>query len=241
MTDFKRASAEVDDLLVQLQRLQEDSEPALARAELFDAVNTKCTALQQRMLVFDKRLTETDPISGELRYGAGMRAKVSELRSKYDGLLAALPAAEALVQQAMLEHTQQSAKLDEAARRQQREELLAQQQQQIEQAQRQAAEAAAAQEQASIIDQERRRIAAEALRTREQRAAAEAAAVAQAAAEKAAAEERAAQLMASVPVGAAGVDDGMRRIEEALAGDARQKRATYSALLQVSFCLCYCY
>jgi hypothetical protein len=235
MTEFKRTTAEVDDLLAQLQRLQEDSEPAPARVELLNAVKTKCTALQQRMQVFDKRLTETDPITGELRYGAGMRAKVADLRTKYDILTAALPAAEALIQQAMLEHTQQSAKLDEATRRQQREELLAQQQQQMERAQQQAAAAAAAQEQASIIDQERRRIAAEALRTREQRAAAEAAAVAQAAAEKAAAEERAAQLMASVPVGAAGVDDGMRRIEEALGGDAKQKRATYNALLQVSF------
>lgn len=39
--------------------------------------------------------------------------------------------------------------------------------------------------------------------------------------------------MAAVPIGAVGVEAGMRTVREVLANDAKQRKATFMALLQV--------
>lgn len=79
MTEFKRAQTEVDELSLKMQKLQEQQlpqDPTTQAAALGDIKAALEGDLRAKMVKFSKRLTEVDPVSGDLRYGESMRSKV---------------------------------------------------------------------------------------------------------------------------------------------------------------------
>ncbi|KAG5180961.1 hypothetical protein JKP88DRAFT_322611 [Tribonema minus] len=237
MTEFKRVQAEVDELGARLAALEADcSDAAPDTAKVLQEIKATVEGeLQGKMAKFEKRLTETDPISGQLRYGEGMRAKVAQLQQQYDALAAELRLAEGKLAAALAAHANAAAaRAGEAVSAQQAAAAAAEAQRQAAAARERAAAQAAA-TRAEAEERERQRLAREAAVLRDKKKADEAAAAAAAEAARLAREREAAAIMASVPVGAAGVEAGLRALRDACGGGggSAQMRKTCGALLQI--------
>jgi chromosome segregation ATPase len=201
MTEFKKASAEVAEIVAAVQALEAAlDDPASSAPELsctYEALSQRTEALQSRMQGFSKRLTETDPITGELRYGERMRTQVQSLQNQYDALQLKLPQIHSRMEQLLALHAGETAKAQELQAQQSREAAAAANALQLEQAQRKAASDLAEQRAREAAERESARVATEASAARESRTAAEAARTAQAQEEREARERFAASLTSS--------------------------------------------
>eukprot|EP00904_Undaria_pinnatifida_P009674 jgi/Undpi1/5837/HiC_scaffold_2.g01111.m1 len=199
--------------------------------------NTEQTRLEnelsQKVAKFEKRLSETDPVSGAPRYGDGMTAKVIALAAKHQALLQRLVQVEAEVTAAVSQHESRHAVATEEERKREAERLQEEEARiriRLAEAEEERRRAALSQ---SILDQQRERVAAEANRSREERQQAADEEAARLAEDKRRRERGAQELTGSVAVGAAGVEDGLRRIDDACGGNPLEKKAAVEALQQI--------
>jgi hypothetical protein len=187
-----------------------------------------------RIEKFRKRLTEKDPISGDLRYGSSMRGKVAQLGDDFDLIQESLlPSVEEQVV-AELRAWQESKGIEdaerrtleefEAARKREEDERIKVRKAQQELAQRRKEEAEA---------QERCRIAEEAAAIRARRAQQAEEESQRQAEDKARREREAGELGGAVVRGPVGVENGLRRLKDALNADPAQYRTTCGALAHV--------
>lgn len=243
MTEFKRTVANVDEIHATLAKIKAE-DAALdvpARAALLQSVESQVlpgldgedSPLAVLMEKFSRRLTEKDPVSGDFRYGEGMREKVAALRAQYDEIAAALPATRQWLDEELRAHDLEKSHVNEQQRLQriaEREAMEAQARgaQKLEELKK--AEAA---KKAGLLEQERLRVAADAQRSREEKAAALEEAERVKAEAKAARKREAAAVAAAVTSGVAGVDAGICLLREAIGSDAAQKRVTCTALHQI--------
>ncbi|CAM9867456.1 unnamed protein product, partial [Ectocarpus sp. 8 AP-2014] len=190
--------------------------------------------LSKKVSKFERRLNETDPVSGAPRYGESMTAKVVALGAKHQALLQRLPQLEAEITAAVSQHESREVVSAEEARkreveRQQQED--ARERMRLAEAEEERRRAVATQ---SILDRERERQATEAAQSREERQRAAEQEEARLAEDKRRREREAQELASSVAVGAAGVEDGLRRIDDACGGNPAEKKAAVQALQQAS-------
>ncbi|CAN0146680.1 unnamed protein product [Ascophyllum nodosum] len=227
MTEFKKTSGELDVLENLLSTLLDD--PSTSPPEKLATFSTSKARLEgelaQKVEKFRKRLNETDPVTGASRYGKSMTAKVTALAAKHEALLQRLPRVEAAIMAQVSQHdsrmaavTSEGQKLEAEARL--REEALSRIRKVEEEEEKSRAMA-----RRSISDRERERLAAEALRSREERQIAAEREKARLAEDKERREQEARELTRSVAVGAAGVEDGLRRIDDACGGNRSEKKA----------------
>eukprot|EP00752_Nemacystus_decipiens_P011045 g9813.t1 len=212
----------------------DSSTPAPERLVTFSTAKVRLEdGLSKKVAKFEKRLSETDPVSGAPRYGESMTAKVVALGARHQTLLQRLGQLEADITAAVsLHESREAISAEEAqkreAERQQEEEARGRIRQAEAEEERRRAVAAQ-----SILERERERQAAEANRSREERQRAAEREAARQAEDKRRRELEAQELTRSVAVGAAGVEDGLRRIDDACGGNRTEKKAAVQALQQI--------
>ncbi|CAM9634893.1 unnamed protein product [Scytosiphon promiscuus] len=248
MTEFKRTVTELDNLEELLGSFAGDaSTSAPEKLDIFTSAKanfrnmTELTPrqvkledeLSKKVSKFEKRLSEIDPVSGAPRYGESMTAKVIALGAKHQMLLQRLGQVEADVTAAVAQHeSHEAVSAEEAQKREteRRQEEEARARIRLAEAEEERRRALAAQ---SILDRERERQAVEASRSREERQLAAEQEEARLAEDKRRREREAQELTRSVAVGAAGVEDGLRRIDDACGGNPAEKKAAVQALQQI--------
>ncbi|CAN0092205.1 unnamed protein product [Pylaiella littoralis] len=290
MTEFKRTVEQLAGIEELLGSLTDDySTPAPEKLAAFSSAKASCLLntsnvrledeLSQKVAKFEKRLSETDPVSGTPRYGENMAAKYIFPARPHDPAHAkggcprrqassAAPGAGAGGSrhksrgfttriarscrcQGSAEDSIRSDQLlgparthavavegdafwplaarckREAERRQEEEARV---RIRLAEAEEERRRAVAAQ---SILERERERQTAEAERSREERQLAAEREEARLAEDKRRREREAQELRGSVAVGAAGVEDGLRRIDDACGGNPAEKKAAVQALQQI--------
>ncbi|CAM9613681.1 unnamed protein product [Chrysoparadoxa australica] len=127
-TEFKRTVNEVEAMLEMIQGLglgnEDPRDEATKLQGIKELVEDESSKLMVSMAKFEKRLTEKDPVTGDFRYGEGMREKVSDLKRLLDTVLTSIGPAEERVEARRRGVTAEEALRIEEERRKREEERL---------------------------------------------------------------------------------------------------------------------
>eukprot|EP01084_Bolivina_argentea_P108787 194434_1 len=240
MTEFKRTVAVVEAIAEELQ-MEWNVEQELDLKQMKERVSRVQELgeqlrgpLAEKVKKFERRLQEKDPVTGAPRYGRTMNAKIEELKKRHHDVMcqifsnvetqsiAILNETEASFHKKIYSlKTEEKLKAVELEKRNLDEDLLRAQIQReavirVEEENRRQAENAS--KAAEIRIQRKKEVEEENLRVIE---------------EKKRREEEAESIHNATTIGPVGVEDGIRRISEAVAGDSLQMAVTLNALLEI--------